>query len=464
MPSEGKQRRNRQRNQNRFERNEELREQYPPFQSSSNNNIIHLHHLTPISTINELINEARQISVYSIDTESQIINGQARGALIQIQLVHTINYSTILITETFYLPNKDSLLFSKIKELYSIIFNNGNKIVTWGPYEKEFKDFYDYELIESGNPIKPINLQDKFQEWHNEQAKQKTHPARDRREKTTGYYVIPGGEEEQQSKVICDCGHKSHYDANATWSLQDAIGWTTHQFLDKSETINKWSCGLDVNLNTWRRRILSKYEYNPTEEKRRRSSMLNYASNDCLAVTELYFIIYPLGEDTQYETPPPTTTRTIEIYNDELSDISDDEIEISRLNQPKQQPPEPQQPQQSQEPQEQQLEQQQQEPSQQQQSKKEKQRKKNEKLKWKMRNLPHFQNKIKRPIYYKYDYRKIRAQLLDDNIFTNRRITINREYSEVIIGFKNKQELERATDIIKINYFSKNQYNGRWGN
>jgi hypothetical protein len=47
------------------------------------------------------------------------------------------------------LPNKDSLLFSKINELYSIVFNNGNKIVSWGPYEKEFEDFYDYELIES---------------------------------------------------------------------------------------------------------------------------------------------------------------------------------------------------------------------------------------------------------------------------------------------------------------------------
>ncbi len=95
--------------------------------------------------------------------------------------------------------------------------------------------------------------------------------------------------------------------------------------------------------------------------------------------------------------------------------------------------------------------------------KSERQRKKNLKLKWKQQNLPHFQNKIKRPIYHKYDYRKIRAQLLDDNVFTSHQITINRKYNEVIIGFKSKEEQERATKIIKINYFSQNQYDNRWG-
>ena len=96
-------------------------------------------------------------------------------------------------------------------------------------------------------------------------------------------------------------------------------------------------------------------------------------------------------------------------------------------------------------------------------SKSERQRRKNEKLKWKQRNRQDFQNKLKQAIYYKYDFRKIRTQLRDDNIHTSHQITINHKYQEVIIGFKSRQELEDATNIIKINYFSKAQYIDRWG-
>ena len=96
-------------------------------------------------------------------------------------------------------------------------------------------------------------------------------------------------------------------------------------------------------------------------------------------------------------------------------------------------------------------------------SKSEKQRRKNIKLKWKQRNRPDFQHKVKRPIYYRYDYRKIRAQLLDDNIFTSHQITINRRYGEVLIEFKSLEEQQYATKIMKINYFSRNQYMKRWG-
>ncbi len=66
-------------------------------------------------------------------------------------------------------------------------------------------------------------------------------------------------------------------------------------------------------------------------------------------------------------------------------------------------------------------------------------------------------------MYYRYDFRKIRAQLLDDNIFTSHHISINHQHNEVRIGFKSQEELEHATRIMRINYFSKNQYEERWG-
>ncbi|CAF4515661.1 unnamed protein product [Rotaria socialis] len=50
----------------------------------------------------------------------------------------------------------------------------------------------------------------------------------------------------------------------------------------------------------------------------------------------------------------------------------------------------------------------------------------------------------------------------DDNIRTSHQITINKQKREVLIGFKSAQEEEKARNIIKINYFSKEQYMKRW--
>ena len=96
-------------------------------------------------------------------------------------------------------------------------------------------------------------------------------------------------------------------------------------------------------------------------------------------------------------------------------------------------------------------------------SKSERQRKKNEKLKWKKKHLPSFQNKIIRPIYNRYDYRKIRAQLKADHVLTSHQITIDRHRQEVSIGYKSTEEVEIAKEIIRIDYFSKEQYLHRWG-
>jgi hypothetical protein len=428
-----------------------------------------------MSTINELINKARQTTTYTIDTESEIIDGQARGAVIQIQFVHSKDHSTIVITEMFHLPDEDSLLFSKIRELYSIIFNNGNEIITWGTYTKEFENFQDYQLIESGNQFESVNLQEEFQGWHNEQTKQKTHPQGERRETTTGHYVIPGGEETKQSnQTICNCGHRSHYDPNATWSLQDAISSTKKQFLDKTETINRWTCGLDLDLETWRRRTFNKYEYNPTEEKRKRLSLVDYAANDCLVTSELFFIIYPFGRNisrrstlltaSTTEKIRRTTTKFIKLYDDdELSNISDEEIELSRLKPPAQQEQQAQPTPEVHLERKQEEEQRQLQEIQQRQRKAERQKKKNEKLKWKRENRPDFQIKIRRPIFEQYDYRKVRAQLTSDKIYTCHQLTINWEKLEVSIGFKSTQDQEEAKKKMPINYFSMEEYQRRWG-
>ncbi|CAF4053405.1 unnamed protein product [Rotaria sordida] len=95
-------------------------------------------------------------------------------------------------------------------------------------------------------------------------------------------------------------------------------------------------------------------------------------------------------------------------------------------------------------------------------SKSEKQRKKNMKLKWKQKYHPNFHHKIKGPIYYRYDYRKNRAQLKEDNIYTSHQLTINRHKRKVLISFKSETEQEQARIKMAINYFSREQYEQRW--
>ena len=461
----------------RLERNEKLRTTYPPFETPSNTTVIHIHHRSSIETLEDLITRARTTRLYTIDTESQIINGIAKGALVQIEFIHSVHESTIILIESFHLPNRDSMLFKKIKELCSIILNGGNEIITWGPIEKEFKDFHPYGLFEIGKIKKEINLQNDFSDWHN------THPVRESRDEQTRLsntlYETPGEcdgpTQEAAMNIMCNCGHHSHYDQNATWSLQDAIASACQQFLDKTETINKWSCGLDLELNAWKIPLFSSNRYNAEEEKAKRISMKQYAMQDCTAVTKLYFIINPPNPiiENIYETP---TANNIKMDTNDLSDISEDElIETLRpkfnqqnhltINTTEEQMKEFNTNEQSQSIQQQEQEQTQEtEPTTtKKSSKQEQQRRKNQKLKWKQRNRPDFQHKIKRPIYYRYDYRKIRSQLLDDDIHTSHQITIDQSRREVIIGFKNEQEQQRATTIMRINYFSREQFKKRWG-
>lgn len=95
-------------------------------------------------------------------------------------------------------------------------------------------------------------------------------------------------------------------------------------------------------------------------------------------------------------------------------------------------------------------------------TKSKRQRRKDLKLKWKQKYRPDFQRKIQRPIYHRHVYRKIRLQLADDNICKSDQITINRDKGEVIIDFKSQEDEDKARNIMKINYLSREQYRKRW--
>ncbi|CAF1349817.1 unnamed protein product [Rotaria sordida] len=402
----------------RMEKNEELRAEYPPFQSPSNFTVIHLHHYSSIETIEELIMMAKTTYIYTIDTESQVINKVAQGALVQIQFIHSIHESTLILIEMFYLPNQNSLLFKKIKELCAIIFREENKKITWGPFDNEFKNFHSYELFEKGKIKNTINLQDRFSDWYNKPPTN-THPAKESREEQT------------------------------TWSLQDAVRIAFQQFLDKNETVNKWRCGLDFKLNTWKKKLFSKNHYNANEEQEKRMLMIKYAVADCTAVTKLYFMIYPSNStiQTTYETPPTASTN-ITLNIDDLSDISEEEEEPQILMPYFVKPPQILIPKfgeqnyltiETTEEEMNEFNVQKQQQAQEKAttttklSKSERQRKKN-----------------------------LKAQLKDDDIYTSHQLTINRHKKEVLIGFKSETEQEQARIKMPINYFSRKQYEQRW--
>ncbi|CAF1420434.1 unnamed protein product [Rotaria sordida] len=68
------------------------------------------------------------------------------------------------------------------------------------------------------------------------------------------------------------------------WSLQMAIAYTCHEFLDKNSTKSGWSRNLDI-INNNRLSIMD------TIQKETIQQMIQYAVNDCLAVTKLVSIL-----------------------------------------------------------------------------------------------------------------------------------------------------------------------------
>jgi hypothetical protein len=478
-------------NTRKMERNEEARTKYPPFEAATNIDIIHVHYRTPINIINELIIKARTTKRYVVDTESDKRKRTNKGGLIQIQFIHSMDQSTIILIEANYLPEAHSTPFERIKELCSIIFDNNNEIISWGPINEEFNNFHHLGLIHLGK-MKPYNLQFLFSGWQKDPT---THPEMESRDHITGHtanmYDLPGEirymideDDEIHTDDIFDDYDDDDYPvvkSQPGWSLQKAVGETLGKFMDKTLTVNYWQCGLDWSLNTWKDWLFSQHRYDEQTEKQQRLKMKQYAINDCTAVAELFFYMYPDKMNDYREPDPPTTTSTITMINpqNELSDISDDELpetffprfnritttsslEINQQIVPSFIPPNNEQNELIVQATAEEI----QEiisPEEQRQRKAERQRKKNEKFKWKKQNLPHFNNKIRRPIYFKYDYMKIRAQLAADKIYTSHQITINKEYGEVRIGFTSDEELQRAKKIMKINYFSKEQFIQRWG-
>jgi hypothetical protein len=212
----------------------------PAFTPINNYKVYFINRSTDTNVLHDLIQLAQRTKYYSVDTEGDYIpKCRNKPSLIQFEFIHP-QESIILLIEVCQLPlqHQQALNLWLIRAIFKYIFQPQNVIYSWGNARKELTHFIIYHLFNRDALYKPklINVQDKFKEWHYNKY---------------GFYKT----------------------GVHLWGLQPAIADEFNQFLNKNETLNIWSRGL----------------YRPDNKmyNHKMISMINYAIDDCLAVTKL---------------------------------------------------------------------------------------------------------------------------------------------------------------------------------
>jgi uncharacterized protein YqgQ len=258
----------------------------------------HIHKNTPMDVLDDLIDYAKMVKNYTIDTEDQLIPRKPSiPALIQIEYVYEDNPSILLLIECMHLPEQHEPIFIKIKQLFKIIFAMEHTIYAWGDVKNELDDFYQYNLFDENdiNHVNRRNIQDEFKKYFN-----------------TTYPTSPD----------------IKLQSNETYSLQFAILNTFNEWLTKRFTLGNFGSGLDMKLNTITvpRQFILMQEDVIKDEKEIRQLLINYALNDCLGVTKLVNKL-PLTTKSSTLTTTSDDKFTCNYYEEEYDDISSsDEI------------------------------------------------------------------------------------------------------------------------------------------
>ncbi|CAF0800758.1 unnamed protein product [Adineta steineri] len=268
----------------------------PKFTPGQSYEIIFINYMTAFFVLLNLIKRARTTKYFTIDTETDDISG--RPALIQLQLIHLENNnnfkeeeaikSTIIIFEMCRLRSETFNIHPRAQELFDVIFHPSNIFLTWGNEDNEMLKFQNYEFVHSLplTSLHIINVQGKFKNWYN------------------STYT-----------------HRPYKNPGDAWSLQMAISTIYKQFLDKSWTRSNWGQGLDIRL--YLNLEFNAINYNvksslTDEEEQTRLKLVNYAIDDCLAVTKLAFQIGPY-------LPIKEINRCDDIFHEHDDDVDEDQ-------------------------------------------------------------------------------------------------------------------------------------------
>jgi hypothetical protein len=191
---------------------------------------------TDTHLLHDIIHIAQNTTHFTVDTDSDMWTN--KPALIQIELIRDVT-SIVILVEVCHLPShRQSLMFWLIRSLLKFILQPNKVIYAWGDGMDELLQFVDSGLFTSEQleQLHMIHVQDEFKQWHQEQY---------------GNTARVGDK----------------------WGLKAAISDQFNELLDKRETLNRWSRGLD--------RSSTDRDYDKIQR------MIHYAANDCLAVTKL---------------------------------------------------------------------------------------------------------------------------------------------------------------------------------
>jgi hypothetical protein len=319
--------------------NERFRQRYPPLEvPTSIYKMIFINKYTSMEEMNLLINHVQSCNQFTIDTESEKSNNEL--ALIQIQTLSRRLPTFVIFIELAHLPTEHSHMYVKIKKFFELVFRLGNELYSWGDMTRELYPIKDYNLIKW--PLLPsmIDIQPYFDGWYER--------ARTLQESRCPKHHSHDANVINDKPSTCECYERSPYNQGQLWSLQKALIYSTHLFIDKSCRMNNWAGGLTNN--------------NTKLSSSRRKNMISYAAKDVLATT---ILIRPILEDWSFDmfkkikiddlyvqfksTPPPQLPQKIKkiknnintqkfisalFEHDDLEPISDDEIYLNQLMEP----------------------------------------------------------------------------------------------------------------------------------
>jgi hypothetical protein len=318
--------------------NNQHQEEYHSFHvPSSLYELIFINDNTSNNTLDKLLNHVSLCRQYSIDTESE--RDDNKLALIQINSIPINPPTIVILCELTQLPDHDSHKYKKICELFRLIFRSENEIYSWGDMRLELQQ--ERNLLTWPIPAKLINIQPHFNRWYTWALTQCRVKCLNEDEE-----INEAGIKQQQQP--CTCHSPSPYRLNELWSLQKALMFAGKLFIDKSCQRSHWAAGL------------SSHRSSLSSGKQQR--MINYAVHDVIAVT---YLIRPITENWTFErirrrrmdeifigfestelpSLPSSITKkkikkNINLYNlfnsteDELEQISDEEIQLCRLIEP----------------------------------------------------------------------------------------------------------------------------------
>jgi hypothetical protein len=303
--------------------------------------VILINRYMSMEVMDKVLNHINDCYQYSVDTESEMSNNKL--SIIQFHTIPRTLPSQVLIIELSRMPNRESHLYVKIKEIFRLIFRSHNEIYSWGNMDLE---------LESANylftwPITSelINLQPHFPGWY-EGARTQCRVRSLEQQAMENNDITVG--QRNLSTSLCTCHRPSPYNDHQLWSLQKAFSFSFDLFLDKTSTLSHWSHGL-TSIGSSLTHV-------------QRTKMINYAKYDVMAVT---YLIRPITEQWSFtrtreikinelftafkSTPPPLLPQKQKKKNknintqkfmnalfndDDLEPISDDEIFFNQIIEP----------------------------------------------------------------------------------------------------------------------------------